>query len=329
MRSRYLIWCSRIVPQIARPGAAARSSVTNAKNAVARGIRPVAVDLQLVRGHAEELQAPAHLVPGLLREPRGGVLEHVLAHEHDRDDLDAGRHACALGDGELAEERASVPDVEHPHVEARDLRIADRLLLDGRQRERGAPEVERALRPRSVRTGFTRARTAAERSRDEREQEPPDHRADCRRSHAMFNGEPPAVIAARAYTHAMSRLALITVAIVTACGSSSPPPPVVANTAPAHTAAPAPDAAPLDPYQRAMQGLSGFADQMCACPDPACAQAVSATMTTWATDQATSANDLKPTDAQAKDLQVVVQRLTECMMKAMGSSPMTPPDAGP
>lgn len=114
--------------------------------------------------------------------------------------------------------------------------------------------------------------------------------------------------------------------------SSQAPPPAVSNTAPPHAPrprAPAPDAAPLTEAERAEQAFTRFADRMCACPDTACAQAVSTDMTAWATDQAkASASMGKLDDAQMKRFEEVARRLTDCMMKAMGAGPPGP-DAGP
>ena len=64
--------------------------------------------------------------------------------------------------------------------------------------------------------------------------------------------------------------------------------------------------------------LDGFQKAMCECKDKACADKVSADMTSWGTEMAKSAGkDEKPDPALAKKSADLMAKYTECMTKAM------------
>jgi hypothetical protein len=77
------------------------------------------------------------------------------------------------------------------------------------------------------------------------------------------------------------------------------------------------------PQERSLIGdllvqLDGFAEDMCACSDKACADAVSQEMTRWSTEITKEHSDLKPTDEEMQEATKVTEKLSKCMMQAMG-----------
>ncbi|HET9991845.1 MAG TPA: hypothetical protein VFQ65_25120 [Kofleriaceae bacterium] len=106
----------------------------------------------------------------------------------------------------------------------------------------------------------------------------------------------------------------ILIAIVIAgCGGSTPPP---APPPAAPLARPPVDAAP--PASSAADAIlakfNEFADAMCKCTTKECVQDISDQMTAWGTEMAKQP-DPKPTDEQAKQLEVIGERLGGCIQK--------------
>lgn len=71
--------------------------------------------------------------------------------------------------------------------------------------------------------------------------------------------------------------------------------------------------------------LSKFSDQMCTCPDRACAMEVSDQMVRWSEEQA---RDLEPParidEMTTRRATVLAQHLAECMQRAMAEGPTYP-----
>src|SRR3954468_3555088 len=64
--------------------------------------------------------------------------------------------------------------------------------------------------------------------------------------------------------------------------------------------------------------MEGFQKSMCECKDKACADKVTADMTTWGTEMAkTAGKDEKPDPDLAKKSADVMAKYTECMTKLM------------
>jgi hypothetical protein len=74
--------------------------------------------------------------------------------------------------------------------------------------------------------------------------------------------------------------------------------------------------------------MTEFKDALCACKDTPCATRVSDTMTKWASEQAGKPdNGPKPTDDELKQMNVIGQKMGECMSAAMSAS--SPPSPSP
>lgn len=70
----------------------------------------------------------------------------------------------------------------------------------------------------------------------------------------------------------------------------------------------------------------GFADEVCACKDPACTRGVMDRVTKWAVDMGNSAsqgNEPKPNDEESKELAAIAERVESCMSR------FGPPSAAP
>jgi hypothetical protein len=106
----------------------------------------------------------------------------------------------------------------------------------------------------------------------------------------------------------------ILIALLIGCGGSTPPPPAPAPAAPPPP--PTVDAAP--PASAAADAIlakfNEFADAMCKCTNKDCVQGVSDQMAKWGAEMEKQP-DPKPTDAQAKQLETIGQRLGECIQK--------------
>ncbi|HUJ61455.1 MAG TPA: hypothetical protein VLX92_23280 [Kofleriaceae bacterium] len=81
---------------------------------------------------------------------------------------------------------------------------------------------------------------------------------------------------------------------------------------------------PRDPgVDDALDQLDRFGDQMCACRNQTCAQAVTDEVTTWATLLAQKQSDLaRPSEAQNKRAQAIADRFGECTTRAMQQPPV-------
>lgn len=131
------------------------------------------------------------------------------------------------------------------------------------------------------------------------------------------------------------------------CYRSSPPPasPPPASPEPArpafqepaatyaharsHPTRPAPERGLI---AEAIAKLGELADDMCACSDRTCADAVSQEMTRWSSEMQMKMKGgdekLEPTEEETQEAMKVGERLSKCMMTAMGhgaSSPPAPP----
>ncbi len=127
---------------------------------------------------------------------------------------------------------------------------------------------------------------------------------------------------------ATMRLFVVVVALV-ACGGKEPPPPTpVSNVVIVPDAGP-PDAR-LDDVEVVLATMASFKNDMCKCPDKACADQVQERMTKWATEMAQAAGDRVPprmSDDAAERMTAIGQEYGECMVKAM--TPQTGSGATP
>jgi predicted small lipoprotein YifL len=115
---------------------------------------------------------------------------------------------------------------------------------------------------------------------------------------------------------------LLVVSVLVACGSKDPPPAlppsnvvILPDAAPVAT----PPDGPEDPVALLMTKMNGFADEMCACRDKACADVVQEGMTKWSTQMASDAGSRGMRKATEKELEQITnigQRYGECMTKA-------------
>ena len=80
----------------------------------------------------------------------------------------------------------------------------------------------------------------------------------------------------------------------------------------------------------AIAKLEELTDDMCACTDRTCADTVTQEMTRWSTEMAKDHADLKPTAEEIEEATRISERLSKCMMAAMGyGAPSTPPPPPP
>jgi hypothetical protein len=79
----------------------------------------------------------------------------------------------------------------------------------------------------------------------------------------------------------------------------------------------------------AIAKMADFKDQMCKCPDKACADKVTEAMTKWNQDMAKEGGDKdasKLSEEDAKKVAAISEELTKCMSKLMAPpAPPTPP----
>ncbi len=80
---------------------------------------------------------------------------------------------------------------------------------------------------------------------------------------------------------------------------------------------------------QAIARLDEFTDEMCACADRTCADAVSQAMTRWSNELSRDHVDLRPTDEELEEVKLVSERLSKCMMTAMGYGNPPPPPSPP
>lgn len=123
--------------------------------------------------------------------------------------------------------------------------------------------------------------------------------------------------------------------LATGCYRSAPPAPpseparpLVQEPTPSGTAR---SRRPATPVRTAMADaiakLGELADEMCACTDKACADAVTAEITRWSTEMAGAYRDEadKPSEDEVKEAMVVSERLSKCMMASMSLGTPPPP----
>ncbi|HWO22162.1 MAG TPA: hypothetical protein VNO30_25540 [Kofleriaceae bacterium] len=130
----------------------------------------------------------------------------------------------------------------------------------------------------------------------------------------------------------------IVVALLAAgCWKSSPPPatvtdaerPLAQEPAPSpspgkhHAARPAPQR-PRGSSADALAKLDEFADDMCACADRTCVDAVTQEMTRWSQEMRDEFKDLKPTDEETAQATRSMERLSKCMTAAMSAGSAGP-----
>src|SRR4051794_10816571 len=121
------------------------------------------------------------------------------------------------------------------------------------------------------------------------------------------------------------RAAWIAIVLIACGGGRSEPNKPIANV----TAKPPADAAvdaPADDMAVALAKMTDFTERMCQCKDQACAEAVTQAMTDWAQTMAKddkTRQQLRPSDAQVKQMATIAERMSSCMTKVM-----TPPNAG-
>jgi hypothetical protein len=137
--------------------------------------------------------------------------------------------------------------------------------------------------------------------------------------------------------------ALVVSLLAAGCFRSVPPPvePVVEPSLPSyhepqgtyaharfHGTRQAPGARSL--IAEALDKLGQFTDDMCACTDRTCADRVSQDMTRWSTELSATHEELKPTEEEMEEAKRVTERLSTCMMTAMGyGAPPAPPPPPP
>ena len=76
---------------------------------------------------------------------------------------------------------------------------------------------------------------------------------------------------------------------------------------------------------QAIEKLTEMTDAMCACTDRTCADAVMQEITRWSTEMGKDFQAQKPTDEETREATAIAERLSRCMMKAMGGSPQGSP----
>ena len=117
---------------------------------------------------------------------------------------------------------------------------------------------------------------------------------------------------------------------LSACWRDSAPPPQAPEPPPADPPpARRPAPRPLTDTEQAMQMMEKFADDLCACQDPACAQTVSDEMTRWSQEQARNRIEApKLSDEDMKHMVEVGERMGRCMQNAMAGGSTSPGGSG-
>jgi hypothetical protein len=128
---------------------------------------------------------------------------------------------------------------------------------------------------------------------------------------------------------------LVAALVAAGCYRSSPPPaepepprPVVQESASSHAKfrASRPPVRERSVIAEALVKLEVFADEMCACTDRTCADAVSQELTRWSSDLKDEGLHLEPTEDEMKEATRISEKLSSCMVQAMGyGSPGAPP----
>lgn len=117
--------------------------------------------------------------------------------------------------------------------------------------------------------------------------------------------------------------------------SPPPPPPPTERPRPAYEEPPPPSARyrpprPATPARsaigEALVKLNELTNDMCACTDRTCADAVQQELTRWSEEMSKDRDAYeKPTEEELEEATRVTQRLSSCMMTAMGHGPPPPP----
>ena len=118
------------------------------------------------------------------------------------------------------------------------------------------------------------------------------------------------------------RIALLLVLV--AC-SKAPPPAAPATPQPV-AAEPKQEPPPTtnDPGDAALAKLAEFKDQICACKDKACADAVMKGMMEWGEEFEKTHAGLKPTAEQEARADAISSEMTPCMQRLMSDGSATP-----
>jgi hypothetical protein len=70
--------------------------------------------------------------------------------------------------------------------------------------------------------------------------------------------------------------------------------------------------------------MSELTDEMCACTDQACMNAVMQSLTSWSTGMAKELKEQKPTAEETKEASEIAERLSQCMMGPVSGGPPGP-----
>lgn len=126
----------------------------------------------------------------------------------------------------------------------------------------------------------------------------------------------------------MIRLALV--CLLAGCWRDSAPPPQAPEPPPpAQPMAVRRAPRPLTDAEQAMQMMEKFADELCACQDPACAQSVTDEITRWSQEQARNRVEApKLSDEDMKHMVEVGERMGQCMQNAMAGGSSSPSGSG-
>lgn len=138
----------------------------------------------------------------------------------------------------------------------------------------------------------------------------------------------------RAVPVAVARLALLALlALAAGCYRGSSPPAEAPEPARPIAREPEPAEPPRRPrparspepepsfMAQAIEKLTEMTDAMCACTDQTCADAVVQEMRRWSTEMGKDFGAQTPTAEETREATAITERLSRCMMKAMGGSP--------
>jgi hypothetical protein len=112
--------------------------------------------------------------------------------------------------------------------------------------------------------------------------------------------------------------------LLVACSKSPPP---AAPSAPEPVAVEPKQETPppaSDPGDAALAKLAEFKDQICACKDKACADAVMKGMMEWGEEFERTHSNLKPTKEQEARADAISSEMTPCMQRLMNDGSATP-----
>jgi len=105
--------------------------------------------------------------------------------------------------------------------------------------------------------------------------------------------------------------------LVAACWRNTPPPPPATQQ---REVARHPAPREVSDGELALEKMDSFAEKMCRCSDPRCAQDVADEMTKWAQEQSAKLSSNKLSEDDQRRAMAIGERMGRCMQQAMSGS---------